>query len=51
MNIKIENTVTAHIVLSQSDLNLLTAGEMILQLTEGQADEKPMYIAITKGDK
>ena len=49
MKINLENTVTARIVLSVEDIDRLVRGEMILQVTEGEADEKPMYICITAG--
>jgi len=48
MKIDLESTVTIKVILTMGDLNLLNAGEMIVQVTEGQADEKPMYICVTK---
>ena len=49
MKINLESTVTVKIVLSVEDIDRICKGEMILQVTEGEADEKPMYICITAG--
>ena len=48
MRIDLENTVTIRVKLSKDDLHRLMIGQTITELTEGEADEKPMYICITK---
>lgn len=48
MKIDLENTVTARVILTKKDLQLLMDGYTILEATESSADDKPLFICITK---
>jgi hypothetical protein len=48
MKIELESTVTARVVLSEQDLVLLQRGYTVLEATSSTADEKPLFICITK---
>lgn len=48
MKIELENTVTARVVLSEKDIQLLQDGYTILEATESSADDKALFICITK---